>query len=324
MTAGKEVKIVYLSHLNDEQVQRIEAVAPGVKVRVARNEKEAWDDLPEAEIVASLGWEFSRDAFVRAPKLQWIHSLSAGVDALFYPEFIESEVYLTNSRGVYDIPVAEHAFALLTSLTRGIDRFHKNQMEHKWVRCPITEMDGQTIGIIGLGSIGREIARKAKLAYNMKVIATKKRLGDAVPNVDVLLPASELDALLRESDFVVVAAALTEETTGLIGERELKLMKPTAYIVNIARGRIIEGTAILKALREGWIAGAGLDVTDPEPLPSDSELYDAPNLFITPHVAAQAPNEKHTERSLKVFISNLKSYLKGEQMPTYVDKIRRY
>jgi len=324
MPEGRETKIVYLSHLNEEQRRRIEAVAPGIEVHCARNEKEAWDDLPEAEVVAALGWEFSRDAFVRAPKLRWIHAMSAGVDALFYPEFIKSDVRLTNSRGVYDIPVAEHAFALLTGLTRGVDRFFRNQMEHKWARSPITEMDGRTLGIIGLGSIGREIARKAKLAYNMTVIATKKRLGGAEPNVDTLLPADELDTLLQQSDFIVVAAALTEETTGLIGERELKLMKPTAYIINIARGRIIQGPAILKALHEGWIAGAGLDVTDPEPLPPDSELYDAPNIIITPHMAAMAPADKHGERALKVFINNLKSYLKGETMPTHVDKIRRY
>ncbi|MGI5838505.1 MAG: D-2-hydroxyacid dehydrogenase [bacterium] len=324
MTESREIKIVYLSHLNEEQRRQIEAVAPGVSVRVARSEKEAWEDLPGAEVVASLGWEFSREAFVRAKKLRWIHSLSAGVDALFYPEFIASEVRLTNSRGVYDIPVAEHAFALLTCLTRGIDRFHKNQAEHKWARSPVTEMDGQVLGIIGLGSIGREIARKAKTAYNMKVIATKKRLSEAVPHVDVLLPVSEMDKLLAESDFVVVAAALTEETTGLIGEKELKSMKPTAYIVNIARGRIIQSHAIMKALHQGWIAGAGLDVTDPEPLPPDSELYDTPNLIITPHMAASALAHKHVTRSLNVFINNLKSYLKDEQMPTYVDKIRRY
>ncbi len=324
MEKAKTTKILYLSRMNEGQQQRVQEVAPGIELHVARNEKEAWDLLPEMEVVAALGWEFSREAFVHAKKLRWIHTLSAGVDALFYPEFIASDVILSNSRGVYDIPVAEHAFALLTALTRGVDRFHKNQAEHKWARGPVTEMDSQTIGIVGLGSIGREIARKAKLAYNMRVLATKKRLGSAELYVDALLPAAELDKLLQESDFVVVAAALTEETTGLIGERELRLMKPTAYIVNIARGRIIQSPAILKALREGWIAGAGLDVTDPEPLPPDSELYDAPNIIITPHMAAAAPAEKHTERAVKVFIDNLQRYLAGEQLATYVDKVRRY
>jgi D-2-hydroxyacid dehydrogenase (NADP+) len=320
----RTINIVFLSDISQKHVEMIESLDKRITVKKAKNAAEAAPDLPEAHIVASLGWEFPRDAFIAAPNLKWIHALSAGVDALFYPEFIQSDTVLTNSRGVYDIPVAEHAFALLTSLTRGIDRFHTFQMQKSWKRSPVTEMEGKTMGIIGLGSIGREIARKAKEGYNMHVIATKKRIRGEEPFVDEILSAEQLDVLLEKSDFIVVAAALTKETEGLIGEAELQIMKDTAYIVNIARGRIIQSPAILKALHEGWIAGAGLDVTDPEPLPSDDPLYDAPNLIITPHMAAMAPADRHEERIVRVFMANLKAYLKNEPMPTHVDKERRY
>jgi phosphoglycerate dehydrogenase-like enzyme len=318
------INIIFLSSISQKHIELIESVDARISVKKAKNVAEAADFLPDAHVVASLGWEFPRDAFIAAANLRWIHALSAGVDALFYPEFIQSDVVLTNSRGVYDIPVAEHAFALLTSLTRGIDRFHSFQMQKVWKRSPVTEMEGKTLGIVGLGSIGREIARKAKEGYNMHVMATKKRIHGEEPFVDELLSADQLDELLEKSDFVVVAAALTKETEGLIGEKELQKMKNAAYIVNIARGKIIQSTAILKALQEGWIAGAGLDVTDPEPLPSDDPLFDAPNLIITPHMAAMAPADRHEERIVRVFTANLKAFLNNETMPTHVDKERRY
>ncbi len=319
-----KLNIMFLSNISQEHMELIESLDKRISVKKAKNVAEAASDLLDVHVVASLGWEFPREAFISSPKLRWIHALSAGVDALFYPEFIRSDVVLTNSRGVYDIPVAEHAFALLTSLTRGIDRFHSFQIEKAWKRSPVTEMEGKTMGIIGLGSIGREIARKAKEGYNMHVIATKKRIHGKEPFVDEILSADQLDVLLEKSDFIVVAAALTKETEGLIGEKELKRMKDTAYIVNIARGRIIQSPAIIQALHEGWIAGAGLDVTDPEPLPPEDPMYDAPNLIITPHMAAMAPADRHEERVVRVFMGNLKAFLKNEPMPTHVDKDRRY
>ncbi len=319
-----KTKILFLSNISQKHMDLIESSHPGIIVKKGKNTVESFDELEDTDVVASLGWEFPQDAFIAAKRLKWIHALSAGVDALFYPEFITSDVVLTNSRGVYDIPVAEHAFALLTSLTRGIDRFHSMQLEKKWKRSSITEMEGKTLGIIGLGSIGREIARKAKEGYHMKVLATKKRVHGEEPYVDTVLPADQLDELLKESDFVVVAAALTKETEGLIGERQLQIMKDSSYIVNIARGRIIQSSAIIRALHEGWIAGAGLDVTDPEPLSPEDPMYDAPNLIITPHMAAMAPADRHEERIVKVFMANLDAFLKGEPMPTHVDKERRY
>ncbi len=324
MAEQRKWQVLFLSKISPENIKKVEEVDPGIKVYTAKSVTEANDLLPKIDIVASLGWEFPKEAFVKAENLKWIHSLSAGVDALFYPEFLESDVLLTNSRGVYDVPVAEHAFALLTSLTRGIDRFYRFQMERVWKRSTITEMDGKVMGIIGLGSIGREIAKKAKLAYNMEVIATKKRVRGNEPNVDRILPADEVDELLRVSDFVVVATALTKETEGMIGADEFKTMKDTAYIVNIARGKVIQSKAILEALNKGWIAGAGLDVTDPEPLPSKDPLYEAPNLIITPHMGAQAPQDRHEQRTVQVFTKNLRAFMDNESMPTLVDRERRY
>jgi D-2-hydroxyacid dehydrogenase (NADP+) len=316
--------ILYIGTLDDAQRKRIESASPGIVLHQAPNPAAVGEIISEVEVVAAPMVYFPRDLFLRARKLKWLHALSAGVDAMLHPELIASPVQLSNSRGVFDIPVSEHAFMLLTALTRGLPLYAHNQSMGLWKRGPASEMEGKTIGIIGLGSIGRMIAQKAKLAYGMKVVATQKPLNQNEPNVDVLLPAEELDRLMQMADFVVVATALTEETEGMIGTKELRLMKPTAYLVNIARGKIIQNQALIQALREHWIAGAGLDVADPEPLPPDSELWQLDNLILTPHIASVTDPQLTSERMITVFLDNLRAYRRGEPLPTFVDKERRY
>jgi len=319
-----KVNVLYIGTLNEAQRKRIESAAPDIALHHALKPGEVGEIISEVDVVAAPMVYFPRDLFLRATNLKWLHALSAGVDAMLHPELIASDVQLSNSRGVFDTPVSEHAFTLLAALTRELPHYARNQRMGQWKRGPASEMEGKTIGIIGLGSIGRVIARKAKLAFGMKVMATQKPLNQIEPDVDVLLPAEELDTLLQTADYVVVTAALTEATTGLIGARELRLMKPTAYLVNIARGKIIQNEALIQALREGWIAGAGLDVTDPEPLPPDSELWELDNLILTPHIASVTDPVLTSERMTTVFLENLQCYLKGEPLPTSVDKERRY
>ncbi len=299
----------------------IRAVGPEIEVNLAESLSAAEPWLETAEVVIAMKQDFPREAAARAKNLKWVHSIAVGVEGFIYPEMFERGIILTNPRSAADIPVAEHAFALLTAWTRGISHTVRLQNERKWERVPVNHMTGRTLGIIGLGSIGREIARKAKLAYRMRVVATRKHPAPE-PYVDAVLPPEGLDALLAESDYIVVAAAATPETVGLLGEREFAKMKKSAYIVNIARGPIINEAALARALREGLIAGAGLDVFATEPLPADSELWKLDNLIISPHLAGLSHDL--VDLRIGVFTENLKRYVRGEKLLTEVDKLVGY
>lgn len=186
------------------------------------------------------------------------------------------------------------------------------------------ELRDRTVGIIGLGAIGGEVARLAK-GIGMKVIATRRsatRRESGVFGVDELYPYLDLLQMLSESDLVVIAAPLTAETRGMIGEAELRAMRPTAYLINVARGPIINQSALIKALREGWIAGAGLDVFETEPLPPDSELWDLPNVILSSHMAGST--DRRSQRVLGLFCENLRRYLAGEQLLNVIDRQQGY
>lgn len=313
------MKILVLTKMKPSEaaLDAIRDVAPAAEVVKADSLAAAEKILPEAEIIITTKHEFPREAVATAPKLKWVHSLMVGVESFLYPEFAARGIILTNPRGAADNCVSEHAIALMLAWTRSIDKFVLMQRARKWERLPVNHLAGRTLGIIGLGSIGREIARKAKLAFRMKVAATKKRV-TAEEYVDEILPADRLDDLLRVSDYIVVAAAMTGETDGLLDEREFRLMKPNAFVVNIARGQIVREAALAKALREKWIAGAGIDVFETEPLPADSELWRLDNIIITPHLAGLS-SQNLADLRIGVFTENLKRYIRGEQLLTQVD-----
>lgn len=314
------MRILILGKLqpSDEIVEEIKAVASDVEVRREENWKEAESALKKAEVIVTTKGEFPREAVNDAPNLKWVHSLMVGVESFLYPEFTDRDIMLTNPRGAADVAVSEHAFALMLSWTRGIPRSLKLQKERKWDKVQVNHMKGKTMGIIGLGSIGQEIARKAKEAFRMSVMATKRKMTQ-VDYVDKLLSPEEIDDLLCESDYIVVAAAMTKETDKLIGEREFKIMKPDAFFVNIARGQIVDEKALIKALENKWIAGAGLDVFEMEPLAKESPLWQMENVIITPHIAGVS-DKKLADLRVKVFIENLKSYKAGRGLLTEVDK----
>jgi phosphoglycerate dehydrogenase-like enzyme len=197
------------------------------------------------------------------------------------------------------------------------------KQKHEWRRYAPTVMRGKTVGIVGLGHIGREVARLCQ-AFGMKVIAPRrsaKKAGRA-RYVDRLLPAGQMPVLLAESDFVVICVPLTQETRKLIGEKEFKAMKPTAYIINIARGGIIDEEALVRALEEKRISGAGLDVTVPEPLPPESPLWDFDNVILSPHVSGGM--DEYMERATDLFCENLGRYLAGKRLRNVIDRKKGY
>jgi phosphoglycerate dehydrogenase-like enzyme len=314
------VKILILANLEDRHIAQIEAVAPDAELMVTTDRNMAISLAPEAEVM--VGWNLPREAIARAPNLRWIHSTAAGVDQLLFPEVLERDILVTTSSGIHAIPLCEHVFAMMLALSRRLHSAIRQQIHRRWDRrgCVGGELGGGTLGILGLGHIGAELAKRAA-AFEMRVIGIK-RTPSPVPYVERVLPPEGLDEVLAESDAVVIALPLTPQTRGLIGERELRLMKPTAFLINVGRGPIVQEQALLRALREGWIAGAALDVFEREPLPPDSPFYDLENVILTPHVAGTSP--RYMDRAIPLFCENLARYLRGETLLNVVDKERGY
>ncbi|MFQ5880312.1 MAG: D-2-hydroxyacid dehydrogenase [Dehalococcoidia bacterium] len=264
-----------------------------------------------------------RDLLQRTPRLRWLQVTSAGIDRLHGHPILDSHVIITNASGIHAVPIAEFVLAYMLYFTKELPRALANQRQRRWQGFVGHELHGRTVGIVGMGAIGREVARLAK-ALNMRVLALRRSAAGegSSPLADQVLPPSRLDYLLVESDYVVLAVPLTHETRGLIGEKELRSMKPTACLINIARGTVVESDALARALRQGWIAAAALDVTSPEPLPPDSDLWQLPNLLITPHMTSTT--DRYVERAVGVFCDNLRRYLGGEPLLNVVDTSRGY
>ena len=277
--------------------------------------------LGEAEVI--YGLRLPDNILERAPHLKWVQTSSAGVDTLVGTKLWQSDVILTTTSGIHVIPMREHVLGMMLMFVRHAPVYFGNKQDRVWKQHIPDQLCGKTLGVVGLGRIGEAIARAAK-AFDMRVVATRRHVAKHGTSsaVDVLYPADKLLEMLRESDFVVATVALTEKTRKLIGERELRAMKPTAYIINIARGSVIDEAALTKALKEKWIAGAGLDVFEKEPLPQNSELWTLPNVIITPHVAGLMPD--YNARAMEVFCANLRRYLAGQPLINVIDRTRGY
>lgn len=314
-------------NLPEEMVTSLRDEFPSVEIGKVSNQEELEKRIEEADIL--FGWRLPPEVFLRARRLKWVHVAAAGVGGSLHKEMIDSPIILTNSRGIHSIPVAEHAMGLILSLLRKLTLAIKYQRRGEWGAekmlkrfHQLDELYGKTMGIIGLGNIGREIAKRAK-CFGMRVVATKRNpLGELPEGVDQLLSSEELPLLLKAADWVVISAPLTPRTWGLIGEGELALMKRSAYLVNISRGKIVQEKALIRALEEGRIAGAALDVFEEEPLPPGSPLYRMENVIITPHIAGHS--RYYFERAVDIFRSNLSRYINGEQLINVVDKKEGY
>lgn len=276
--------------------------------------------LSEADVF--YGFNLPRNLVSRAPRLRWIQLPLAGVDPFLTQELVDSPVIVTKAK-IHERQISETVFTFILMLARKSLTHFRAQRQKEWEHINPTILHKKTVGILGLGNIGQAVARIAQ-AFGMKVLATKAHPEGRFSNVDKLLPASGFREVLTESDFVVILLPLTPETNNLIGEAELRLMKPTAYLVNVSRGGIVDETALIRALRENWIAGAGLDVftTDPGPLPPDSQFWDLPNVIITPHNAG--PRGDYIELLNQQFCRNLRRFLTGRELIGVVDKKLRY
>lgn len=311
--------VLVFATLEPDHIAQIERVDPRVRVVTATDLGRALEVAAQAEVM--VGWNVPREAVQRAGRLRWIHSTAAGVDQLLHPEVLEREIVITSSSGIHQ-PLVEHVFALALALTRRLHVAIRNQLKQRWERREAVgdEIRGKTLGVLGLGTIGTEIAEKAAV-FGMRVIGTK-RTPRPVPHVDRVYPPEGLPEVLGGSDVVVIALPLTPGTRGLIGRDQLRAMKRSAFLINIGRGPVVDETALVHALREGWIAGAGLDVFEREPLPADSPLWKMEQVIITPHVSGAWPG--YLDAAVPVLCDNLRRYLQGAPMRNLVDKTRGY
>lgn len=302
---------------------------PEARADAAEAEARLDGALAEAEVLFGFPprLELAAALAERLPRLRWFQATSAGVDRLLESGalqlFAERGVVVTNARGLHATPIGEYVIAAMLMFCKGAHRFIRAQAQRRWERFMPAELRGKTVGIVGLGAIGSEVARLSK-AFGCRVLAVRRSATAGVrhKHADLVLPPSGLPTVLAESDFLVLATPLTPETRRLIGESQLRAMKPTACLINVGRGAIVDQEALARALREGWIAGAVLDVFEQEPLPPDSELWALENLVISPHISGGT--ERYMERAVVIFARNLRRYLRGDPLENVVDPQRGY
>ena len=268
----------------------------------------------------------SRKLIESATKLKMIQTIGVGVDRIDIDAAAERGVIVCNAVGLNAIPVAEHAVALMLALAKNIKLYDKDIRRGGWPRTPAALLHRKTLGIVGLGSIGMEVAKRAK-AFGMKIIAIKRHPSEELKaklGIDFLGGQDDLPHILKESDFVVLSIVLTPETIKMIGERELRMMKKSAYLVNISRGTVINEDALARVLKEGIIAGAGLDVFEVEPISPDNPLLKLENVVLTPHVAHSTDTEDLRKESTKFIARNIKKMITGQKPENIVDPTLKY
>ncbi|MCL2395963.1 MAG: D-2-hydroxyacid dehydrogenase [Acidimicrobiaceae bacterium] len=273
--------------------------------------------IEEADVVAG---EISEAAFRRATRLRWQHSWAAGVDRSLFPSMVDSDIPFTCSKGNGAVPLAEHALLLMLMLTGGAVGLLDAQRAHSWAHFRHRELYGQSVGLVGLGNSGLHLARVAR-ALGMRTLGFR-RSDRPSPDVDEMFSAATFKRFLGESDFVVVTAPITAATHHLFDEDAFRAMKPSAFWICVSRGGIADDDALLRAVREGWIAGAGIDAHEIEPLPADSPFWDEPNVIVTPHNGAASPMT--SVRGFRIFEENLGHFLAGEPLVNVVDKREGY
>ena len=314
-------------------LERIRAAAPGARIVTLSVEGLSDEPVDDVEVLLH-GW-LSADAFdrllARAPQLTWVHSASAGVERALTPAARERDIVITNARGVFSRPIAEYVMMMILAVSRKLPGLLELQRERTWQPLEGTELRDVTVGIVGLGSIGRAVGALAT-AFGCRVVATRRRpetgvapseepsFGEAL--LDRVGGPETLPALLAESDFVVLAAPLTPETENMIDATTLAAMKPGAWLINVARGRLVDERALLRALRDGPLGGAVLDTFRDEPLQPGSPFYDLPNVIVTPHTSWSSG--RVLDRSVELFCDNLRRFAQGEPLVNVVDPRQGY
>jgi phosphoglycerate dehydrogenase-like enzyme len=306
----------------EEWPEAIREAVPGVVVEVFKTAEEAETFIPDADCAYGF---VPPELFSRAKKLRWIQCNAASPPPSFWHEaLIKSDVTVTNFRGIYNDHVAAHAMAFVLALSRNLPEYARWQQRSEWgPRLPSAYLPEAKVLIVGLGGIGTETARLCA-AFGMTVTGVDPRVNSPPPSVTAVHPPEALDSLLPETDFLILITPETPETVRMIDARRLNLMKPSAFLVNVGRGKCVVMQDLIDALRTKKIAGAAMDVFEQEPLPPDNPLWSMSNVLITPHMAANTDSYHVPERRTKVFIENCERFELGKPLINVVDKSKRF
>ena len=317
----KNNTILVLADPDTPQMTMLEKLRPESDVFVGDSARAFGRATADASVI--FNWSgsaaVSREVFRMCPRLRWVHSRSAGLDKSLFPELIESSVVLTNGSGVFSPSLGEFVLAAILYFAKDFRRMIRNQMAGVWESFDVLPVAGYTVGVVGYGDIGRAVAARAR-ALGMKVLAVKRHVSpDHVDSSveEVFGPDRRIEMLAR-CDYVVVTAPLTAETNGMIGEAEFAAMKPTAVVINVGRGPVINERALVKALATGGIKGAALDVFDEEPLPEGHPFYKMENVLLSPHCADHTP--EWLNEAMHFFLAQYERFRKGQPLLNVVDK----
>ena len=337
----KPITIAITTPLETEHVERIRAVDPRITVlyepdllakpryhaahasyeRTPEQEERFLGLLSQADVAFDFDRKHDRRLHEIAPRLKWVQWTSSGIGQRIKNSGLDQvDVIHTTVSGVHARPLADFCLMAMLMFAKDYVWMERDKRAKRWERYAGEELTGKTLAIVGLGRVGQEVARHGK-NMDMRVVGTKRTPGD-VPNVDKVYPRGELQAMLAEADFLVLIAPHTPETEGMIGEREIAAMKPSAILINISRATLTDEDAVVRALQENRLAGAALDVFSKEPLPAESPLWEMPNVIISPHSASTVTQEN--ERITALFCDNLRRYLNGEALLNVLDTERLY
>lgn len=332
-------KILITASFPSHLVDKIRAVAPNLTIEQRTLPNGRWPDdwTTDAEIYYAYG---RVPPLAQAPNLQWVQTHYAGVDSLENSELWQSDILITTASGVHAANMAQYALTQILLWAHRVPNWFKYKQEkswgeNRWDTFVPQELNGKTLGILGYGSIGRELARLAK-PFGLKILVSKQNAkqlndtgfifpgqGDVAGELpDRIYPSQATRSMIAECDFVVITLPLTEQTHHLFNEEMFKTMKPSAFLVNVGRGAIVNEADLVRGLKKGWLAGAGLDVFEQEPLPKESPLWELDNVIISPHISGFTPH--YDERATDIFAENLRRYLAGEPLLNLVDREKGY
>ena len=320
-----KINLLVLGTPGARHLQRLDELRPVANLVIGDHLEALRDAAPQADVILNAGLEgdLLQRIFPLATRLRWLHSMSTGVEHVLAPQVVASPVPLTNARGVFRTVLAEFVMAACFFFAKDLRRLVRSQDAGVWDQFDVEEIRGRVLGVVGYGEIGRACAELAH-GFGMRVVAARRRpaLAGGDPLLDAIYPPDRLREMLASCDYVSVSTPQTPATRNLIGEPELRAMKPTAVLINVGRGTVVDEAALIRALEENWIRGAALDVFGEEPLPCGHPFYRLQNVLLSPHSADHTSDWK--ERSIDCFVKNFHRFVKGEPLENLVDKQAGY